>query len=1060
MKRALFTLILVASTALLHALETPIAPLDGTSQSSTFETSNEQSLPALGWTNVSGAARVFDLATNGALIGTTPYDNYEVQHATSTVVAANTHYRVRVKMGFFAGLSGATAGYRLELGTVNGGVFSQLGITTGSVSYAGYIGSGTASGNAVLDVYTGGTVSGDALAVRWAQTSTTGAGTSDFFGMDDVVLSMVTEGPGSLDSLNLNMTNSTGSEVRAFAVQPDGKTLIAGNFTSVLGVARHHIARLNADGSLDTSFDPNPNGHVLAVAVQPDGSIVLGGEFTTLQPNGGSVVTRNRIARLTSSGALDLGFDPNANERVRCIALQPDGRILIGGGFGALRPNGAASATSRQCIARLHADGTVDAGFDPMPNDEVTSILLQLDGKILFSGFFTELRPNGTPTQIPRSRIARLAADGSLDLSFDPNLDNAVRSMEQQPNGQILIGGLFTTLRPNGAASTISKPYLARLNVDGTVDAAFDPRPNFWVFSLDLQADGKILAGGLFSSFSVGGGTSTARSYAARLHANGTLDADFDPNPTSTVNVIMTQADGKVLLGGFFGGLAPNGGALTSRPLVARLFNDPATQTLIAPTQTLIQWLRGGSAPELNRVLFDVSTDNGVTFGPSVAGMRLGNTANWQAESLNLPAGNLLVRARGVQISGGVGSEGLVQQSLSVVFSPEIRVTGNFIDITDGSSTPSSSAHTDFNNAMLGTSMTRTFTIQNLGNSALHLNGTPGVVVSGANSGDFVVTVQPATTIPVGGSTTFSVAFTQGGTGQFGGGIVSTGAASDAVFLDTGWATNLSESWTISLCISNAGSSSSIGYFFGDVSASSFRCLTNGAAGAGNLLLRGPFADVFVLNAVKATPNVTTFVYDAAASQLRAYLNGVLVTTVAQGPFSLSGSGPFKVCGYSNSPGAPAGTVIDEFRMYNRALSATEIAATWNIPLPFPPPTALESFRQQYFGTSANTGNAADQADFDGDGVPNLLEFAFGLNPTQASSFQVPQAQLGGGNLFFNFTQPGGVTGVTYGAEWSTTLQGSDWHPIANTGTGFQHVFSMPTGAATRLFMRWKIQTP
>ncbi len=171
--------------ASLYAAETSVAPLDGGTNSSTFETSNEQSLPALGWSNVSGAARVFDLATNGALIGTTPYDNYEVQHATSTAVAANTHYRVRVKMGFFAGLGGATAGYRLELGTVNGGVFSQIGTTTGSVSYAGYIGSGTFSGNAVLDVNTGATVSGDALAVRWAQTSTTGAGTSDFFGIDE-----------------------------------------------------------------------------------------------------------------------------------------------------------------------------------------------------------------------------------------------------------------------------------------------------------------------------------------------------------------------------------------------------------------------------------------------------------------------------------------------------------------------------------------------------------------------------------------------------------------------------------------------------------------------------------------------------------------------------------------------------------------------------------------------------------------------------------------------------------------------------------------------------------
>src|SRR5690349_20646071 len=97
-----FRLFLSACLALLaaplRAGETPIAPLDGSSLSSRFETGTVETLPLLGWTDVIGTARVFD-AGNGAIIGTAPYDNYQVQFTTSTAVVANTRYRARVKMG-------------------------------------------------------------------------------------------------------------------------------------------------------------------------------------------------------------------------------------------------------------------------------------------------------------------------------------------------------------------------------------------------------------------------------------------------------------------------------------------------------------------------------------------------------------------------------------------------------------------------------------------------------------------------------------------------------------------------------------------------------------------------------------------------------------------------------------------------------------------------------------------------------------------------------------------------------------------------------------------------
>src|SRR3984893_7670066 len=92
------------------------------------------------------------------------------------------------------------------------------------------------------------------------------------------------------------------------------------------------VAAVRGQSALD-GFDPNANGAVRVVVVQPDGKILLGGDFTTLSPNGGVAVTRNRIARLNPDGTLDTAFNPNANSSVTSIAVQADGKILVGGFF-------------------------------------------------------------------------------------------------------------------------------------------------------------------------------------------------------------------------------------------------------------------------------------------------------------------------------------------------------------------------------------------------------------------------------------------------------------------------------------------------------------------------------------------------------------------------------------------------------------------------------------------------------------------------------------------------------------------------------------------------------
>ena len=183
-------------------------------------------------------------------------------------------------------------------------------------------------------------------------------------------------GQSALDGFDPNASNT----VQVVVVQPDGKTLIGGQFTSVLGVTRNRIARLNPDGTLDTAFDPNADGAVESIAVQADGKILVGGFFSTI---GGQ--TRNRIARLDPVTGQADSFDPNADFAVESIAVQGDGQILAGGGFSSI------GGQTRNHIARLDAVTGLADSFNPNADDSLFAIAVQADGRILVGGIFSSI---------------------------------------------------------------------------------------------------------------------------------------------------------------------------------------------------------------------------------------------------------------------------------------------------------------------------------------------------------------------------------------------------------------------------------------------------------------------------------------------------------------------------------------------------------------------------------------------------------------------------------------------------------------------------------------------
>ena len=365
----------------------------------------------------------------------------------------------------------------------------------------------------------------------------------------------VVRGQSALDGFDPNADGV----VRVVVVQPDGKTLIGGDFTTVLGVARSRIARLNADGTLDTAFDPNPNAFVLSIALQADGKILVSGGFNTI---GGQ--PRSIIARLDAvTGLVDPldPFNPNPNSSIRAIAVQADGKILVGGDF-----NGANSigGQPRNFIARLDAVTGLADSFNPNANGLVYSIVVQADGKILVGGDFNGANSIGGQ---PRNRIARLDATTGLADSFDPNANGDIRSIAVQADGKILAGGNFIGANSIGGQL---RNRIARLDATtGLADLTFDPNANGEVKSIAVQPDGKILAGGNFNN--IGG---QLRQFIGRVDAATGLADSFNPTGDTDINSIAVQPDGKIVAGGFFTTLAPNGQAAVTRNHIARLERD------------------------------------------------------------------------------------------------------------------------------------------------------------------------------------------------------------------------------------------------------------------------------------------------------------------------------------------------------------------------------------------------------------------------------------------------------------------------------------------------------
>ena len=436
---------------------------------------------------------------------------------------------------------------------------------------------------------------------------------------------------------------------------------------------RNFIARLHADGSLDASFDPGANAPVTALALQPDGRILVAGAFTMLGGGGTGTAPRSYLGRLHPDGSLDTTFDPGANLRVGSLALQPDGKILVGGEFTTLG-GGGSGTTARNRIGRLHPDRSLDLSFNPGANHNVYTMAVQADGKILVGGAFTMLGGGGTGTT-PRNYFGRLHGDGSLDLDFNPGATNGIEALAVQSDGKIVVGGFFKFL--GGGTGTTPRSFLGRFHADGTIDSSFDPGANDFVYSLAIQTDGKILIGGWFTALGGGGTGTTVRHRIGRLHPDGALDQSFNPGASGSVVALAQQPDGKVLVGGFFGTLGGGGAGTTTRFYLGRLTNtDPGIQfqrvacpgctpNVSGSVQAQVFWSRTAASPEAEHVTFEASSD-GVTYSAPTVATRV--PSGWQAPLGGFTDSNWFIRARGYFRAGFANGSSSMVESIQQVY--------------------------------------------------------------------------------------------------------------------------------------------------------------------------------------------------------------------------------------------------------------------------------------------------------------------------------------------------------------------------------------------------------
>ncbi|WP_286971249.1 T9SS sorting signal type C domain-containing protein [Flavobacterium sp. UBA4854] len=364
---------------------------------------------------------------------------------------------------------------------------------------------------------------------------------------------------GSLDSTFLIGSGSL-LNVTQVKILADEKILLTGNFTIFNTISANRIIRLNTNGTFDSSFNCGAgfDNDVNAIALQPDGKIVLGGNFTSFNN-----ITANRIIRLNEDGTRDESFVNGSGfskEAVETIKIKKNGEIMVGGSF-----TGFYNTNEVVRLILLEPDGSIKPNFDIGSGPATASVFaLEFDeeGAWFVGGSFSVF--NG----LNQGRLVKISNEGEHDISYLASgigFDNSVFSILPLPNRKTIIGGNFKKFNGNVASK------ITCLLENGTTDPAFNAMnsgSNNAVKATILQLDGKIILGGNFTKYN-----DFTNNRIVRIFPNGDIDNSFNSGDgfNGQVNALAIQSDQKIIAAGTF--TKYNGSAVNASRIVRILPN-------------------------------------------------------------------------------------------------------------------------------------------------------------------------------------------------------------------------------------------------------------------------------------------------------------------------------------------------------------------------------------------------------------------------------------------------------------------------------------------------------
>lgn len=399
---------------------------------------------------------------------------------------------------------------------------------------------------------------------------------------------------GSVDETFATTGNATGEEsFRCVALEPGGR---------ILAGVGNTVAAFRPDGTPDTTwFAPALGGSAIALAVQRDGSILAGGYFGAR--DGGDVY--DGVVRLLPDGTPDTAFHAPTGFPVHSLAILPDGKIMAGGRY-LNAPEGASS------LVRLSPDGSLDESFRYPSIETVENIAPMPGGRMLVCGFFGDESP-----------MRLLNADGSY-AAFNTGLTHSQRTVALRQDGWFLSSIRYGTGILRFQEGTPFQPEFVPTMQDASV------------VDLVMQADGACLAGGAISV------DSRWEWIMGRVAASGSDDTGFFVHTGITITDIALQEDGRPVIAGTLIDVPENG----FPPGLMRLNSGPSLSRLTREGSTSVRWMRGGTAPEVSDVTFEINTPGGGDDAWVMLGWGTRITGGWELTGLNLPD-TCRLRARG-----------------------------------------------------------------------------------------------------------------------------------------------------------------------------------------------------------------------------------------------------------------------------------------------------------------------------------------------------------------------------------------------------------------------------